>query len=260
MRAIRDFSAEFSVCQRPSVANAGIPPQMQAEFESDGDGGSRTVMRVMADAADRSAVSFHPLPAAPVRLHRRSAAGGVDHHPTFRPAASRLTGVAMTVRSRFALLAAIPAAAFALACASFAPPAWSQTLRAVMNSDLKIVDPIWTTAYITRNHGYMIYDTLFATDANGNVQPQMVDRYTVSPDGLTYTMTLRDGLLWHDGKPVTSEDCIASIRRWGARDATGQKMMSFVKDIQAVDAKTFRILLTSPTGLVLSGLGKPSSA
>src|SRR5947208_5170672 len=90
-------------------------------------------------------------------------------------------------------------------------------LRVVMHSDLKIVDPIWTTAYITRNHGYMIYDTLLATDANGQVRPQMLEKYDVSADGLTYTMTLRDGLLWHDGKPVTSEDCIASIRRWGAK-------------------------------------------
>ena len=90
-----------------------------------------------------------------------------------------------------------------------AVPAGAETvLRVVMNSDLKIVDPIWTTAYITRDHGYMIYDTLFATDANGHVQPQMVDRYTVSADQRTYTLTLRDGLLWHDGKPVTSDDCL----------------------------------------------------
>jgi hypothetical protein len=129
-----------------------------------------------------------------------------------------------------------------------------------MHSDLKIVDPIWTTAYITRNHGYMIYDTLLATDANGRIQPQMLDRYTVSPDGLVYTMTLRDGLLWHDGAPVTAEDCVASIKRWGAKDATGQKLMTFVKDLQVVDAKTFRVNLSTPTGLVLSGLGKPSSA
>src|SRR5437762_2703333 len=129
-----------------------------------------------------------------------------------------------------------------------------------MHSDLKIVDPIWTTAYITRNHGYMVYDTLFATDSSGKVQPQMIDKYTVSPDGLTYTLTLREGLLWHDGNPVTAEDCVASIKRWGAKDAMGQKMMSFVKDFTVVDARTFRINLNSPTGLVLSGLGKPSSA
>ena len=160
----------------------------------------------------------------------------------------------MTIRFRSAL------AAVCLSLAAFAAsPACAATIRAVMNSDLKIVDPIWTTAYITRDHGYMIYDTLFATDANGNVQPQMVDKYTLSADGLVYTLTLRDGLLWHDGKPVTSDDCIASIKRWGAKDATGQKMMSFVKGFEAVDARTFRIVLTSPTGLVLLGLGKPSS-
>src|SRR5262245_35395311 len=102
------------------------------------------------------------------------------------------------------------------------------TLRVVMHSDLKIVDPIWTTAYITRNHGYMIYDTLFAMDEKGEIRPQMVDKYDVSADKLTYTFTLRDGLLWHDGAPVTAEDCIASIKRWGARDSLGQTVMSFV--------------------------------
>jgi peptide/nickel transport system substrate-binding protein len=133
------------------------------------------------------------------------------------------------------------------------------TLRVVMHSDLKIVDPIWTTAYISRNHGYMIYDTLFAMDAQGAVQPQMIDTYEVSPDQLTYTLTLRDGLLWHDGTPVTSDDCIASIKRWGAKDSMGQKMMSFVTDFASVNPKTFQIILKEPTGLVLPALGKPSS-
>src|SRR5438876_10703598 len=109
--------------------------------------------------------------------------------------------------------------------ASLTSPAAAQTtLRVVMHSDLKIVDPIWTSAYISRNHGYMIYDTLFAMDGKGEIQPQMVDKYEVSPDQLTYTLTLRDGLLWHDGTPVTSEDCIVSIKRWGAKDSMGQKM------------------------------------
>src|SRR5215813_818159 len=133
------------------------------------------------------------------------------------------------------------------------------TLRVVMHSDLKIVDPIWTTAYISRNHGYMIYDTLFAMDAQAEIRPQMVDKYEVSPDQRTYTLTLRDGLLWHDGTPVTAEDCIASIKRWGAKDSMGQKMMSFVQDFAVVNPQTFRILLKEPTGLVLQALGKPSS-
>ena len=147
-----------------------------------------------------------------------------------------------------------------VALASFASAALAQTtLRVVMHSDLKIVDPIWTTAYISRNHGYMIYDTLFAMDAQGAIQPQMVDTYEVSPDRLTYTLTLRDGLLWHDGTPVTAEDCIASIKRWGAKDSMGQKMMSFVQDFASVNPKTLKILLKEPTGLVLQALGKPSS-
>src|SRR5215203_6632193 len=154
----------------------------------------------------------------------------------------------------------ITAAAVALAAgtAMGALSAAAQTtLRAVMHSDLKIVDPIWTTAYITRDHGYMIYDTLFATDATGQIKPQMIDRYDLSADKLTWTMTLRDGLLWHDGTPVTADDCVASVRRWGAKDAMGQKMMSFVKDMPVVDEKTFRIVLNAPTGLVLTALGKP---
>jgi len=147
-----------------------------------------------------------------------------------------------------------------LALASLASPTAAQTtLRVVMHSDLKIVDPIWTTAYISRNHGYMIYDTLFAMDAQGAIQPQMVETYEVSPDQRTYTLTLRDGLLWHDGTPVTAEDCIASIKRWGAKDSMGQKMMSFVQDFAVVNPQTFRILLKEPTGLVLQALGKPSS-
>jgi peptide/nickel transport system substrate-binding protein len=133
------------------------------------------------------------------------------------------------------------------------------TLKVVMHSDLKIVDPIWTTAYITRNHGYMVYDTLLAMDEKGEIKPQMVEKFDQSPDKLTFTFTLRDGLFWHDGAPVTAEDCVASIKRWAAKDATGQKMMTFVDAITIGDAKTFTIKLKEPTGLVLSGLGKPSS-
>lgn len=152
-------------------------------------------------------------------------------------------------------------AALALGASLLAPlPAHAQkTLRAVMNSDLKIIDPIWTTAYISRNHGYMVYDTLFALDANGEIKPQMVDTHTVSADGLLYTFTLRDGLLWHDGAAVTSEDCIASLKRWAARDTLGQKLMTFVDKMEAKDAKTFTIALKEKTGLVLPGLAKPSS-
>src|SRR5919197_6449500 len=98
---------------------------------------------------------------------------------------------------RKAILAAACTAGIAVA----AMPALAQTtLRAVMHSDLKILDPIWTTAYIVRNHGYMIYDTLLSMDEKLAVKPQMADKWEVSADKLTYTFTLRDGLLWHDGQ------------------------------------------------------------
>src|SRR5580700_8598661 len=105
---------------------------------------------------------------------------------------------------------------------AFATPTHAQkTLRAVMNSDLKILDPIWTTAYIVRDHGYMIYDTLFATDGNLEIKPQMVDKWTTSGDKLTWTFTLRDGLEFHDGSPVTSDDVVPSLKRWAVRDPLG---------------------------------------
>ena len=131
-------------------------------------------------------------------------------------------------------------------------------LRAVMQSDVKIIDPIWSSAYITRNYGYMIYDTLFAMDANFQIKPQMVDTWKVSDDGLTWTFTLRDGLEWQDGTSVTAEDCIASLKRWSARDAMGQKLASHLSEYKIVDARTFQIALKQKFGPMLDALGKPS--
>ena len=133
-----------------------------------------------------------------------------------------------------------------------------KTITAVMHSDLRIIDPLFTTAYITRDHGYMIYDTLLATDSSFKIQPQMAD-WKVSDDKLTYTFTLRDGLKWHDGTPVTSEDCVASLKRWGRSDNMGQKLMDFTASIEPVDARSFALKLKEPYGLVLELIGKPSS-
>lgn len=157
------------------------------------------------------------------------------------------------------LLGALAAAALISPIFGDTASAEDTTLKVVMHSDLKIVDPIWTTAYISRNYGYMVYDTLFAMDEELNVQPQMVDSYEVSDDSLQYTFTLREGLMWHDGEPVTSEDAIASIARWGKKDSMGQLMMTFVDNMTAVDDLTFEMNLREPYGLVLLSLAKPSS-
>jgi len=96
------------------------------------------------------------------------------------------------------------------------------TLRFVPHADLSILDPYFTGTYITRNYGYMVFDTLFATDAQLRPQPQMVDRWEVSDDKLTYTFRLRAGLKFHDGPPVRAADVVASLKRWGQRnDAYG---------------------------------------
>src|ERR1700756_1480578 len=114
---------------------------------------------------------------------------------------------------------AILAAACTAGLAAATTPALAQTtLRVVMHSDLKILDPVWTTAYIVRNHGYLIYDTLFAMDGKLEVQPQMVDSWTVSDDKLTWTFKLRDGLSWTNGTPVTSADVLPSIKRFTDKD------------------------------------------
>src|SRR6478736_2187678 len=133
-----------------------------------------------------------------------------------------------------------------------------KTITAVMHSDLRIIDPLFTTAYITRDHGYMVYDTLLATDSDFKIQPQMAD-VKVSDDKLTYTFTLRDGLKWHDGAPVTAEDCVASLKRWGRSDNMGQKLMDFTASIEPIDARSFALKLKEPYGLVLESIGKPSS-
>src|SRR5450631_196882 len=132
-----------------------------------------------------------------------------------------------------------------------------KTITAVMHADLR-TPGMMTTAYIVRDFGYMVFDTLVATDANYKIQPQMAE-WKVSDDKLTYTFTLRDGLKWHDGPPVTAEDCVASLRRWGKADGMGRKLMDFVAGIEATDDKTITLKLKEPYSLVLESLGKPSS-
>jgi peptide/nickel transport system substrate-binding protein len=162
-------------------------------------------------------------------------------------------------RKHLTILLNIIGSAFALGVSpSSRAFAATKTITAVMHSDLRILDPSFTTAYITRDHGYMVYDTLLATDANFNVQPQMAD-WKVSDDKLTYTFTLRNGLKWHDGTPVTADDCVASLKRWGKNDGMGQKLMDFTASLEAPDTKTIVLKLKEPYGLVLESIGKPSS-
>jgi peptide/nickel transport system substrate-binding protein len=133
------------------------------------------------------------------------------------------------------------------------------TIKFVPHADLKVLDPIATTAYITRNHAYMIYDTLFGTDATLAVKPQMVEKFASSSKGLRWSFTLREGLRFHDGQAVAAEDAVESLKRWSKRDPLGRLLAAHTARIAPVDRKTFTLELAEPFGLVLEALGKPSS-
>jgi peptide/nickel transport system substrate-binding protein len=135
----------------------------------------------------------------------------------------------------------------------------AQELRVIAQADLRVLDPEWTTATITRNYGYMVYDTLFALDSHLHPQPQMVAHWSVSADRLVYTFTLRDGLKFSDGQAVRSADCIASLKRWSRHDALGQSLAEAVANYRVIDDKSFAIALKRPFPLLIEALAKPDS-
>lgn len=156
------------------------------------------------------------------------------------------------------LRTALAASALALASVSLPVLAQTKTLKVVAHADLKILDPTFTTAYITRNFGYMVYDTLFAQDASGKPQPQMVEKYSSAKDGKQWSFTLRPGLKFSDGSAVTAADAVASLQRWGARDSLGRAMGEAGAEWKALDARSFTLTLKEPFGMVLDALAKPS--
>jgi peptide/nickel transport system substrate-binding protein len=143
--------------------------------------------------------------------------------------------------------------------AAKAAAADNKTLRFIAQSDLRVLDPIWTTAYISRNHGYMVFDTPFAIDAEFAPHPQMVGDYGTSADKLTYNFKLRDGLGFHDGSPVRGADCVASLKRWMARDGHGQSLKTVLDEIKPDGDKGFMIKLKEPFQQLIDGLAKVSS-
>jgi peptide/nickel transport system substrate-binding protein len=132
-------------------------------------------------------------------------------------------------------------------------------LKFIPQSDLSVLDPVWSAAYVVRNHAMMVFDTLYGMDMTYQIQPQMAAGHRVEDDGKTWSITLRDGLLWHDGDKVLARDCVASIRRWGARDSFGQTLMAVTDALEAPDDRTIRFRLKRPFSLLPAALGKPGS-
>ena len=144
----------------------------------------------------------------------------------------------------------------ALASPALAQPAGSRLIRFAPQSDLAVLDPVITTAYVTRNHALLVYDQLYGYDESLRPVPQMVEGQTLEDDGRRWTFRLREGLRFHDGTPVRGVDCIASIRRWAARDSLGQAMMARMVEMTAPDDRSFVIRLSRPFGPMLDTLAK----
>ncbi|HXA26051.1 MAG TPA: ABC transporter substrate-binding protein [Acetobacteraceae bacterium] len=151
----------------------------------------------------------------------------------------------------------LAASAATLALPSVARAEATRVLKFIPQSDLAILDPVWTTAYVTRNHGYMVFDTLYGQSGQQDgfkATPQMVAGHTVDADGKTWKLVLRDGLMFHNGEKVLARDCVASIKRWGARDAFGQALMQRTDELSAPDDKTIMFRLKQPFSLLPDAL------
>jgi len=137
-----------------------------------------------------------------------------------------------------------------------------RVLKFITQSDLAVLDPVWTTAYVTRNHSYMVYDTLYGQTGKQygyKCTPQMVAGHVIENDGKLWKLTLRDGLLFHNGEKVLASDCVASVKRWGARDAFGQALMALTEELSAPDDKTIVFRLKQPFPLLPDALGHGAS-
>ena len=146
--------------------------------------------------------------------------------------------------------------AAALAAPAVARGETSQVLRFVPQADLAVLDPIWTTTYQTRDHGFLVFDTLFGLDSQYRPQPQMAEGAVSEDDGKTWRITLRPDLMFHDGTRVLARDCVACIRRWGARDGFGQALIAASDEIGAPDDRTIRFRLKTPFPLLPDALAK----
>jgi peptide/nickel transport system substrate-binding protein len=157
----------------------------------------------------------------------------------------------MKRRTLLTMAAAVPLAAPSLVRAETA-----STLRFIPQADVTALDPVWTTAYVTRNHSYMVFDTLYGQDSSFAVRPQMVEGASTEQDGRLWRLRLREGLLFHDNTPVLARDCVASINRWGKRDAFGMTLMAATDALVAADDRTIEFRLKAPFPLLPDALGK----
>ncbi len=150
--------------------------------------------------------------------------------------------------------AVLAAAAMAVAGPVRAASGARSVLRFIPESGLMAPDPVAMPSIAGRAHGMMVWDQLYGQNAAGAAVPQMAAGHETSADGLLWRIVLRDGLSFHDGTAVTAADCVASIRRWGARRVYGQKLLEREAQMTALDARRIEIRLSRPFPLLLTAL------
>src|SRR4051794_27474689 len=137
----------------------------------------------------------------------------------------------------------------ALAMPNVARPADARPLQFVPYTDLLNLDPVTSSAAVSRCHGYLVFDTLYGQTAasSGAVpKPQMIQRHLVEDDGLTWRLHLRQRLVFHDGEAVLARDCVASIQRWAARDPLGQALLQRTRALVADDDRNHPVPAGAP--------------
>jgi len=152
------------------------------------------------------------------------------------------------------------AAASAVAAPALAQAPQSRVLRYVPHANPGNIDPFTNTAFVARDHAFLVFDQLYGVDEQFRPQPQMAEGHTVENDGLLWRFTLRDGLRFHDGTPVRGRDCIASIRRWGRRDAFGQELLARVAEMSEAGDRGFAIRLQRPFPKMLEAFSKVTTS
>ena len=170
----------------------------------------------------------------------------------------------MSTIGRRRLLASGGAALAALHTVALTTPAVAasdseRVLRFMPQVDLVSLDPHYSMTNVTRNHAGLVFDQLYGTDSKQQAQPQMVEGHVMEDGGKRWTLTLREGLVFHDGQKVLARDCVASIRRWGRRDVLGVELLRISDEITATDDRTIVFRFKQPFPKLPQALGKPGA-
>src|SRR5712691_62152 len=158
----------------------------------------------------------------------------------------------MTRRGWSAGVFALSVALLAGAAAAAEEPRAGGVLKAAMIGEPPSLDLHWTTAVITQQITWHVYETLYTYDRSFTPAPMLAEGHTVADGGRRYTIRLRRGVRFHNGKEMTSADVVASLNRWGRMAGTGKAIFKNVEAVEAKDPYTIVIHMKLPSGVLLA--------